>query len=251
MAFLGPIFEKLALKLPASVIHTVSETSKKDLIACNVKSPIVVVPNAISSEDYNSLETKKFHDLQAIYIGRLIFYKNLEIVIKAFRDVLNKIPGARLVIVGDGPYRKHLQHAAEDLSNVIFVGRVANEKKVELLKESSFLVLPSLVEGFGIVVLEAFACKKPALVSNVMPLPEIVEDSVNGFTISASDSNAWADKMLYLFNNPQQAQKMGANGYEKLMRKYTIELAVDKIEKIYKLLLQKPEGKSPSFDERC
>lgn len=233
----GPIFERLSLRLPTSVIHTVSETSKKDLILSNAKAPIVVIPNTISLEDYNSSEVKDFHPCQAIYIGRLVFYKNLETVIKAFRDVCNEIPEARLVIVGDGPYRTHLQCVAKDLSNVVFVGRVSNEEKVKLLKESSFLVFPSLVEGFGIVILEAFSCQKPVLVSNTMPLPEIVDDGLDGFTIPPFESTAWAYKMLRLFTNPAQACEMGLKGYEKLAKRYTIERVVDKLEELYRLVI--------------
>lgn len=241
-AFLGPTAEKFLLMLPFSAVHTVSETSRKDLLACKVRSPIVVIPNALNLEDYDYFINEGKTD-QALYVGRLVFYKNLETVIKAFREVSAKVPTARLVIVGDGPYRKHLECAARDLSNVVFAGRVSHKEKVRLLKESSFLVLPSLVEGFGIVVLEAFACQKPALVSDVMPLPEIVDDCVDGFTIPAFDSDSWAERMLLLFQNPKEALRMGINGYEKVVKRYTIKRVADKFEKLYATLLRNTEKK--------
>ncbi|NWF86727.1 glycosyltransferase family 4 protein [Candidatus Bathyarchaeota archaeon] len=238
-AFLGPIFERFALMLSGnSIIHTVSETSKHDLVSCNVKAPIVVISNAVDMEKFDTPKGDIQNHPQAIYIGRLVFYKNLETVFEAFRQLRRTFPETKLIIVGDGPFREHLQKLAENLNDrIVFTGRVSEEEKLSLLKQSSFLVLPSLVEGFGIVILEAFACQKPALVSNIPPLSEIVEDGVDGFTIPPFESDLWAHKMLHLFMNPQLAHEMGLKGHEKLKRSYTIKRVADKLEEFYKSII--------------
>jgi len=82
--FLGPIFEKLVLKLPHTAIHTISEASKNDLIEIGATKPIHIVLPAIEE-----IETmlRNHSSLQFVYVGRLVFYKNLEVVIKAINIV--------------------------------------------------------------------------------------------------------------------------------------------------------------------
>ena len=85
----------------------------------------------------------------AVFVGRLVFYKNLETVIRAFTKVVRTIPDARLEILGDGPNREMLRREAEPLGgSVHFAGRVSHEEKIKRIKNSSFMVFPSLLEGF-------------------------------------------------------------------------------------------------------
>lgn len=237
VAVIGPLIEKIVLKLSATLLHTVSETSKRDLLAYKIKKDIIVIPNGVSLEDYDTIGSSDTSDnIQAIYVGRLVFYKNIETIIRALKKVILKIPNAKLIIVGDGPQKTLLKNEEEKLSltkNIVFTGRVPHKEKVELLKKSSFLVLPSLVEGFGITIIEAYACQKPVLVSEVMPLPEIVENKKDGFTIPPFDYNMWAEKMVYLLDNPHTAQEMGMHGRIKVEQQYTVKRVVDQLENVY------------------
>jgi glycosyltransferase involved in cell wall biosynthesis len=231
----GPLVERLLLRLPGTTYHTVSETSKEDLLSCGVKN-IVVVPNGIDLSEYSCFGPTKYDNLQAVFIGRLVFYKNLDIVIRAFKKVVTKFPNATFVVVGNGPMRltwEALVHKLGLEGCVIFRGNIPHEQKVALLKESTFLVLPSLVEGFGIVLLEAFACCKPVLVSAVKPLTEIVEDGKDGYFVSPFDIDTWTNKMIELFNDEERTERMGMNGRKKLEQKYTIQKTVDELEKLY------------------
>jgi glycosyltransferase involved in cell wall biosynthesis len=235
----GPLIEKLLLKLPNVNYQTVSDTSKKDLLLAGVKD-VTVIPNGLDMGEYSGHYKKDYDPLQCIFIGRLVFYKNLETVIKAFKRVVKAVPLAKLVIVGDGPMMTSWIGLVVELGlskNVIFVGRVTHEEKVRLIMNSAFLVNPSVVEGFGIVVLEAFACRKPTLVSAVLPLTEIVEDGKEGCIVPPFDSEAWAQKMIMLFKNPEKASDMGVRGREKLEFSYTIPKIVDKLETFYSNIL--------------
>lgn len=232
---IGSIVEKLVLKLPARIFHTVSETSKEDLYACGLQK-VIVIYNGLGLRDFDSVDPTEVAPHQAIFIGRLVFYKNLDTVISAMKSVVAEIPDSRLIVVGDGPMRLPLEKLVEDLrltENVVFKGRISHEEKVRLLKQSSSLVLPSLVEGFGIVLLEAFACYKPVLVSAVRPLTEIVENEKDGCFVAPFDVDMWAEKMIELFNNSRKAKKMGVYGRRKLERNYTVQKAVDKLEELY------------------
>ena len=165
---LGPFLELALLRMPATVIHTVSDSSFRDLLQMGIKTRITVVPNSIDIGDYVIEDEVPVNYHQAIYVGRLVFYKNLEVIFRAFVNVLKAVSDARLVIVGDGPMRKTWESMMNDLGlkdHVRFFGRIPHKNKIRLLKESAFLILPSMVEGFGIVILEAFASERAVLVS--------------------------------------------------------------------------------------
>jgi len=99
----GPLFEKLTIKLPADVIHTVSNSTKLDLIKNNAKSKIMAIPNLVNLSFYDKWSEKKIYDDSVLFMGRLAFNKNLNTVISSFEKVIKKVPHAKLVVIGDGP----------------------------------------------------------------------------------------------------------------------------------------------------
>jgi len=180
---------------------------------------------------------KKSKSAQAIYIGRLVFYKNLGTLLQAFRDVAATVKDAQLVIVGDGPLRRWLAEEVDRLglaNRVRLAGVLKQSDKLELLKDSDFLVQPSLVEGFGMVILEAFATGRPVLVSRIPALEEIVNDGVEGFTFSPFDADELALKMCLLFENETLRSEMGRLGRDKVERFYSSPLIISKIEDLYR-----------------
>ena len=102
-----------------------------------------------------------------------------------------------------------------------------------MLSTSQALVFPSLCEGFGIVILEAFACKKPVLVSDVRPLSDIVDDKITGLVISPHDEIEWAKALEDIIKEPENARKMGCAGREVLEKKYRVQMMQDNILKMY------------------
>ena len=219
---LGPFFEKLMLRLNHRAIHTVSEATKDDLIKFGAKKPIYVISNVL--ENNNMLTTQEPIDFQFIYIGRLVFYKNLEVVFRAINLVKKSYPKIMLIIAGGGPHKKNLENLVKDLglqNNIKFSGFVSLEEKVKLLGKSQALVFPSLCEGFGLVILEAFAQKKPVLVSDIRPLSDIVINEENGYVISPHDEKEWAKKIIEIIKNSENANFMGQSGFRLLEKKYT------------------------------
>jgi glycosyltransferase involved in cell wall biosynthesis len=234
----GKIIEQIVIRLRPTLFHAVSHSTRSDMIrAVRLKVPVAVVPNAINLEEYPLQVDKKNKSAQAIYIGRLVFYKNLGTLLRAFRDVSAFVKDAQLVIVGDGPLRHWLveEIGRLGLSNrVRLAGVVRQYDKLELLKESDFLVQPSLVEGFGMVILEAFATGRPVLVSRIPALEELVCEGVEGFTFSPFDVDELALKMRLLFENKNLCADMGRMGRDKVERSYSSPLIIQRIEGIYR-----------------
>jgi len=231
--FVGPLFEKLMIKFRYKCIHTVSEATRDDLLLFGAKKPIYVIPNSIDIHHIPTLEVNPF---QFIYVGRLVFYKNLEIVIKAINIVSKVEPKVKLIIVGGGPYKKILEELTKKMrlqSNIEFRGYVSTQEKERLIASSCALVFPSLCEGFGISILEAFAQEKPVLVSDIRPMTDIVTHEKTGFLINPHDEHLWSQFILKIIKNQKQSSIMGKNGSQLLTTTYNQNSLYQKILKMY------------------
>lgn len=231
---LAPFFEKLMIKLKHECVHTVSNATKEDLLKFGEKRPIHVIHNSIDVG--RTVPDAVANPIQFVHVGRLVFYKNLEIVIKAIEILKKTRPNVKLVIVGDGPHRKSLQELTNKLgleSNMEFLGYASLDEKMKIIATSNALVFPSLCEGFGLVILEAFSQRKPVLVSNIKPMSDIVSDGKNGLVLDPYDETVWAEHLLKLIENPSRALEMGKEGSKLLADSFNQDLMYGKIMEMY------------------
>lgn len=231
-AWLAPSFEKFMVKLKHKCIHTVSEATKDDLLKFGAKKQIYVIHNSIEAD---LVKTEKININQFVFVGRLVFYKNLEVVIKAIEKIKKIEPGIRLIIVGDGPHRENLEKISKKLGlehNIEFKGYIDNLEKNKIIASSNAMVFPSLCEGFGLVILEAFAQSKPVLVSNLRPMSDIISNRNNGFVLNPYDENSWAEHILELIKNPNLSDSMGKVG-NKALQNYSQQSMYRQIIKMY------------------
>ncbi len=147
------------------------------------------------------LETRDPAHSVLVYTGRISRDKDLDLLIGAFRRVLEEYPHVSLKMVGDGPYLDELREKCSDLAHVKFLGRIPNKELPELYSSSDIFVFPSDSDTFGMSVLEAQACGLPAVVSSVGGPREIIENGVTGIVARAGDMKEWIgaiEKMLQL-----------------------------------------------------
>ena len=148
-----------------------------------------------------------------------------------------KFPKVNLIIIGKGPYRDHLEKLVSQYNlqdNVTFKGHVSEDEKNHLISISQALVLPSLFEGFGLVILEAFMQKKPALVSDVRPLSDIVEHQKTGLVISPKNEKAWEKALEFALANPERLARMGELGKKILEERYNLDIFWEQLETMFK-----------------
>lgn len=105
---------------------------------------------------------------------------------------------------------------------VIFRGQAGRKEVLEEMGRSDVLVLPSLFEGFGLVILEAMAAGLPVITTTNTGGPDVIEDGKEGFIVPAGNVEALREKMSYFIQNPEQAFKMGQAAHQKA-RQYTWE----------------------------
>ena len=150
-------------------------------------------------------------------------------------------PDVKLVIAGDGPHKGSLQELTNKLdinNNITFAGYVTPNEKKKLLAESNALLFPSIIEGFGLVMLESFQQNRPVIVSDIPPMSDIVENNKTGLVIDPHDENKWAESIIQLIKNSNISDEMGKNGNQELKTKYNQELFYERILKMYNDTLQ-------------
>lgn len=235
-SFIGPIYERFILSLPTTKFHAVSCTSKEDLLAVAPKANVTTIHNGIDIAEFEYLANRRRYDQFVLYIGRMVSTKNLGIVIRSFAEVTKSIPEARLVLVGDGPMRKEWEELAGTIglgSSIVFKGHIDEIEKKELLRTCGSLVLPSVLEGFGRVIIEAFAMYKPVLASDIKSISEVIDDNINGFLISPYDVEMWAEKIKFMLSNHKESMVMGINGRRKVEQYFDLEHITDRMEELY------------------
>jgi glycosyltransferase involved in cell wall biosynthesis len=238
-AMLVPWFEKILIKIRHDAIYTISNASKEDILKMHAKKPIYNIPPSI--EDTINLDGKII-PFQFVCISRLVFYKNLEVIIKAISVVIKSIPQCKLIIIGDGPHKESLQQLVKKLElekNIIFKGYVTSEEKKKLISESNAMLFPSTIEGFGLVMLESWQQNRPVLASNIPPMSDIIQHEKTGLVIDTHDEKKWAEKIIQLIKNPNISDEMGKAGNKVLKIKYNQELFYENLIKMYSDVLSK------------
>lgn len=169
-----------------------------------------------------------------LYVGRLVRHKGVEYLLEAARS----IPGAHFLIVGDGPSRPSLEGYARRLgsSNVRFSGRVSQTDLPSLYALADLLVLPSIsrLEAFGTVALEAMACGRAVVLSDIPGVREVITDGQEGLLFEPMNSEDLAAKVSLLLGDLQLRSEMGARARRKVEETFNMEKVAGKIEEVYR-----------------
>lgn len=152
---------------------------------------------------------------RALFVGALQETKGVDLLLQAWPLVEERVPGARLSIVGDGPGLERLRRHSRRLGvngSVAFMGAVPRSRVRDLLDESRLLVLPSRSEGLGRVAIEALARARPVVASEVGGIPEVIEDGVTGRLVPPGDPRALAEAVAGLLRDREAGAAMGERG---------------------------------------
>jgi glycosyltransferase involved in cell wall biosynthesis len=171
-------------------------------------------------------------------IGRMVWQKGFEYFIKAIPAITKEFPEARVLIVGDGPLRERLEELGERLrvqGNLIFAGFRSDVK--EILSAIDILVIPSLLEGFPMVSLEAMAMAKPIIGTNIDGITEQITNGENGVLVPPRDPSALAKATIGLLRNRETALRMGVAARKKAEQEFSVEKMVSETGKLYLSLL--------------
>ncbi|MBI2029379.1 glycosyltransferase [Candidatus Gottesmanbacteria bacterium] len=186
-------------------IITISDSTKNEIVKLNTwkSESIQIVSPGVESSLFK-LETKTSHP-SFVYLGRLKSYKNLDILVSAFATLLIDKPNAKLAIAGEGETSDELKKQVKQMNlnqSVIFTGKIKDSEKSKLLAKAWVFVHPSMIEGWGITVIEANASGTPVIAANVAGLRDSVIHNKTGILVSARNAQALANAMKTLASNP-------------------------------------------------
>ncbi len=203
------------------------------------KNKVIVKPNFLINPPNPSFVYRDY----ILFVGRLSSEKGVETLIEAFKILLFNISKElTLKIIGEGPLKEHLEKKikSENIKNVEFLGMLNHSETIEVLKNAKFLVLPSIwYEMFPMVILEAFACGKSVIASNLGALVDIISDGRTGLLFEPGNSEELASKIRWLMENENILLEMGKNARTEFEEKYTPEKNFKLLMNIYTQILSK------------
>jgi glycosyltransferase involved in cell wall biosynthesis len=179
---------------------------------------MVVKPNFLPNPPKPNYSNNDY----AIYVGRLGEEKGLKTLLYACK----RLPKAKLKILGSGPSENELKQisAALQLDNVEFLGLQTHKQCLNLIRKARFLIMPSeWYETFGLTIIEAFACGKPVIASNLGAMAELVEDGETGLLFEPGNADDLAEKLFFLWHNDNAVKIMGENARSEFEARYTAE----------------------------
>ena len=196
-----------------------------------------------SEEERDSLKdrfgVRKDHNIIGT-MARFTPDKGHDVLLYALYEILKHKPNVQLLFVGDGKERTKMVELTQRLDledNVIFVKSQINTAAVLSIMDV-FMFTPRRREGLGIAPLEAFASGKPVVATNVGGVASIVKDGVNGFLVEPSRPKLLVEPTLKLLKDKELYKKMSQTGRELVIQKFSINGMADRVEAIYKDLLE-------------
>jgi glycosyltransferase involved in cell wall biosynthesis len=146
---------------------------------------------------------------QAVFVGVLERYKNLDGLAEAWPLVAARVPESRLRIVGSGTLRPVVERlVGESDGRVVWDARLSQTEISTALDESTVLVLPSRSEGMGRVIVEAFCRARPVIGTRVGGIPDLVDDGVNGLLVEPGDTAGLADALVRVLGDRELAERL-------------------------------------------
>ena len=235
---LGHLATLAAAKLQHHRIIAVSPQCKRKLQGLGIRSDLItVIPNGIDLKLFDSTQTDQV-PYQILYVGRLVHFKHVDTLVRAFAEVVKGIPEASLKIVGDGPENSNLRQMSNRLGlqeKITFTGVTPTyEAAARHFKESAIFVLPSTVEGESIAVKEAMAAKLPVIAMKVKGsgVLSLIQDGVNGILLEPNQPSALAGALIELLRNDNKRERMGASA-RKSVERYDWTVMSQRILRLY------------------
>lgn len=246
---LGRAFEPVlhkALRHSRAIIATSPNYIESSDVLSTHRSRCRVIPHGIPLERFERPRTKEVSEIRSRYgprivlsVGRLIYYKGFEHLIRAMARV-----DGRLLIAGDGPLRSKLEEQARESGaqdRIVFLGEVDDLTAYYQAADIFALASTARSEAFGIVQLEAMACGKPVVNTRLESgVPYVSIDGQTGVTVAPADADALADAINLLFADDGLRLRYGAAARERARQEFGLEKMVENTIKLYQEVMNAP-----------
>jgi len=208
---------------------------------------IQYIPNGVNSTHYNknNFSSSLMKDLKSNFvfnnntlligmIGALHRNKGYNYFLAAAKSIIKKHPNTKFIFIGKGHYRKELEQITRDSGlarNVEFLGYITDVSAYYGIFD--IFVLPSLVEGMPLCLLEAMAMGVPAVATAVDGNKELIVDSETGLLVPPKDVDALSVAIEYMIENPEKAKEMGNAGKKRIRDNYSLPKIIEQTIDVY------------------
>ncbi len=222
--------------------NVISESTAEEITRRGVpEKNVSVLHCGIDREMYSyDSSVTKYEQPTVLYLGRIKKYKSVQHVVRAMVKVRQKLPTARLMVVGAGDYLSALQSLARSLGiaeAVEFPGFVSQQEKVDRMRRAHVSVLPSLKEGWGLTNIEANSVGTAVLAANSPGLRDSVREGVSGLLYEYGNVDQLADKLLLLLQDTAMREKLQQGALEWADR-FNWDKAAGKFEQILREIVE-------------
>lgn len=238
---------RLIVKFADKIVATSKRYAETSLVLRGFSSKIVIIPCGVDLEKFRFYQKDGNVEMNCsdgacrykiLYVGKLSWYKGIEYLIKAMEIVTKTTRNVQLIIVGHGPQRDKLSSLVKEIglkNYIFFAGSVPEESLYEYYQTTDLLILPSYSrrEAFGIVLLEAMACGKPVIASNIPGLSSVIENDRSGLLVHPEDPLSLADAIVILLINDDKRKKMGTYARKFVEANYDWDHIATVYERIY------------------
>jgi len=218
----------------------VSQAVKDFMVESQISRPekIAVIYNGIESPKKKAkIFEKKTITLGTV--GTINFQKGMQYLIQALPKVLKEYPETKLVIVGEGVYKKKLQELTKRLKlqkAVTFTGFLKDID--DEMKNFDIYLQPSLSESFGLAIVQAMSLGIPVVATNTGGIPEVVTTGKSGILVERAKPQALAEAILKLLRDKKKSKEMGKLAAEEVKIKFNLKDMVQATEEIYEKMAQ-------------
>jgi glycosyltransferase involved in cell wall biosynthesis len=247
-----------ALQLKTGMMITSSEAVRRSFIERGIREDkITTIYNGIDFSKFDSIDRVEARNRIRPELGlkdstflvgtvaRLQRVKGVECLIEAANHIVESVPNARFLIVGDGPQKAELQYRIKQLdlsSRFIFAG--TREDVPAILSALDLFVLPSLSEALGIAVIEALLMRVPVVATNVGGVPEVVKSGETGLLVPPKDPIRLGEAIAYVYSNRDRAIAMARAGERRVRGMFEISRLAQRQVELYEMLLARRQVES-------
>jgi len=201
-----------------------------------------VIPDGVQKRFFNSVSRKKSDNLSILCVARLSPYKRQDLAVRAFAEIAKKNKRVKLLLAGDGPYRRPLEKmiTKAGLKNrVLLLGFQPYEKVAKLTAQADIIISPTDSEGLPLTLLEAMAAGKPVVASKVPPYTEIIRHGKNGL-LAKNNAGEFRIMLQRLLSDPEERKKIGREA-RKTANRFTWQNSINLTERAIKSIWKKEQ----------
>lgn len=200
--------------------------------------PDIFFPSKSAFKYFGNPILKSENEIFIISIGRLVFKKGFDVLIRACENILKKDDNIKLLIGGSGDLENELLQLVAKLNldkKVIFVGKIHWNDVVEFLRIGDIFVLPSIIDksgnidGLPTVLLEAMSTGLPVIASDIGGVRLVINENENGLIFNSGDSFMLEKKLVFLLNNPDELKKLGFQARNSIISKFNWNMVANEI----------------------